>query len=182
MSDERAQSPPRDAAATAETSPAPADPALRERVLEYLTTHNTVSLATVGEDGRPWASTVFYVNLGTDLYFLSEPKTRHSQNILAGALVAGTVNEDYRDWQEIKGIQLEGRAALVTGKIELARALTAYLGKYPFVRNFLSPGQLLQGVKIAGKSFDIRLWRLRPERLHFIDNARGFSARQELPL
>jgi uncharacterized protein YhbP (UPF0306 family) len=155
---------------------------LRERVLAYLAAHNTVSLATVGEDGQPWAATVFYVNVGTDLYFLSEPKTRHSQNILATSRVAATINEDYRDWQQIKGIQLEGQAAEVSGKLELARALQAYLGKYPFVRQFLSPGSLLQGVQIAGKSFDIRLWRLRPARLYYLDNARGFSAREELVL
>ena len=150
-------------------------------MLAYLAAHNTVSLATVA-DGQPWAATVFYVNVGTDLYFLSEPKTRHCTNILANGLVAGTINEDYRDWQQIKGIQLEGRASEVRGKIELARALAAYLGKYPFVKQFLSPGQLLHGVQIAGKTFDIRLWRLRPERLYYLDNARGFSARQELPL
>ena len=161
-------------------SAAPAD--LRERVLAYLAAHNTVSLATVGDDGTPWAATVFYAHLGTDLYWLSEPKTRHSQNLLANGRVAATINEDYRDWQQIKGIQLEGRASEVRGKIELARALAAYLGKYPFVKQFLSPGQLLQGVQIAGKTFDIRLWRLRPERLYYLDNARGFSARQELPL
>ena len=155
---------------------------LRERVLAYLAAHNTVSLATVGDDGTPWAATVFYAHLGTDLYWLSEPKTRHSQNLLANGRVAATINEDYRDWQQIKGVQLEGRAVEVTGKIELARALAAYLGKYPFVRQFLQPGQLLQGVQIAGKAFDIRLWRLRPTRLYYLDNARGFSAREELPL
>ena len=154
----------------------------RERVLAYLAAHNTVALATVDADGRPWAATVFYVNLGTDLYFLSEPKTRHAQNILANGLVAGTINEDYRDWQQIKGIQLEGRAAVLDGKIELLRALHAYLDKYPFVRNFLSPEKLLQGVQIAGKALDVRLWRLRPERLYYLDNARGFSAREELAL
>ncbi len=154
---------------------------LRARVLAYLAEHNTVSLATVA-DGRPWAATVFYANVGTDLYFLSEPKTRHCTNILAGGVVAATINEDYRDWQQIKGIQLEGRAAEVSGKVALARALAAYLGKYPFVKQFLGAGSLLQGVQIAGKAFDIRMWRLRPERLYYLDNARGFSAREELPL
>lgn len=155
---------------------------LRERVLAYLAAHNTVSLATVGADGQPWAATVFYAHVGTDLYFLSEPKTRHCQNILATGKVAATINEDYRDWQQIKGVQLEGQAAEVSGKVALARALAAYLGKYPFVRQFLTPGKLLQGVQIAGKAFDIRLWRLRPTRLYYLDNARGFSARQELSL
>jgi len=154
---------------------------LRAVVLDYLAGHNTVSLATVGPEG-PWAATVFYVNLGADLYFLSEAKTRHCQNILASGRAAGTVNEDYRDWQEIKGVQLEGQAGEVANPIEIARVLGAYLAKYPFVRQFLSPTSLLQGVRIAGKTFDIRLWHLRPERLYYLDNARGFSNRQELPL
>ncbi|HLI26048.1 MAG TPA: pyridoxamine 5'-phosphate oxidase family protein [Chloroflexota bacterium] len=162
-------------------TPAP-EPTARERVLSYLAHHNTVSLATVDREGRPWAATVFYVNLGTDLYFLSEPHTRHCQNILATGRVAGTINEDYRDWQQIKGIQLEGTAAIVESPAELLRALHAYLDKYPFVRSFLSPQALLQGVRIAGKALDVRLWRLRPERLWYLDNARGFSAREELPL
>ncbi len=154
---------------------------LRVRVLEYLAAHNTVSLATSGADG-PWAATVFYVNVGTELYFLSEPKTRHCQNILTSGHAAGTINEDYRDWQEIKGVQLVGRADQVANPIDAARVLGAYLGKYPFVRQFLSPTSLLQGVRIAGKTFDIRLWRLQPERLYYLDNASGFSNRQELAL
>src|SRR5262249_13082102 len=73
----------------------------RACVLASLAAPTTVSLATVA-DGRPWAATVFYANVGTDLYFLSEPKTRHCTNILASGVVAATINEDYRDWQQIK--------------------------------------------------------------------------------
>ena len=64
---------------------------------------SAVSLATVGADG-PWATTVFYVSLGFTLYLLSEAKTRHIQNILLSPAIAATVNEDYRDWREIKCI------------------------------------------------------------------------------
>src|SRR5207247_10655127 len=98
----------------------------------YLASHNTVSLATVGADG-PWAATVFYVNLGFTLYLLSEPKTRHIQNILLSPAIAATVNEDYRDWRQIKGVQMEATCEEVTGKRELVRAISAYVKKYPSV-------------------------------------------------
>ena len=148
----------------------------------YLLAHNTVSLATLDADGRPRAATVFYVNLDLTLYFLSEPKTRHVQNSLANPAVAATVNEDYRDWPQIKGIQLEGSCEEVRGKRELARALAAYLKKYPFVARFLSPGQLLRGMAVGGRSLDVRFYRVRPSRMLYLDNERGFSNLQEVPL
>jgi len=154
---------------------------LRDAALRYLTEHNTVSLATQGADGL-WAATVFYVNIGFTLYYLSEPKTQHVQNVLANPTVAATVNEDYRDWTQIKGLQMSATSGEVIGKRELAQALAAYIKKYPFVAQFLSPGQLLTGMRVAGRALDVRLYRVTPTRLLYLDNQRGFSNRQEIPL
>jgi uncharacterized protein len=154
---------------------------VRAETREYLARHNTVSLATSGPDGL-WATTVFYVNLDLTLYYLSEPKTRHVQNVLRNAPVAATINEDYRDWQDIKGIQMTAVCEEVRSKPELARVLAAYVKKYPFVARFLSPGQLLRGMSIGGHTLDVRLYRLRPTRMLYLDNERGFSNRQEVPL
>jgi hypothetical protein len=129
-----------------------------------------------------WATTVFYVNVGFTLYYLSEPKTQHVQNALASPAIAATINEDYRDWTMIKGLQMSAISGEVTGKRELARALAAYVKKYPFVAQFLSPGQLLTGMRVAGRALDVRLYRVTPTRLLYLDNQRGFSNRQEIPL
>lgn len=154
---------------------------LRAETREYLARHNTVSLATTGPDGL-WATTVFYVSLDLTLYYLSEPKTRHVQNLLLNPSVAATVNEDYHDWQQIKGIQMSAICEEVKGKRELARALAAYVRKYPFVAQFLSPGQLLRGMSVGGHALDVRLYHVRPTRMLYLDNERGFSSRQEVPL
>ena len=154
---------------------------LRRDALAYLRAHNTVSLATNGTDG-PWASSVFYVNLGVNLYFLSEPTTRHSRNVESNPLIAATINEDYKDWREIKGIQMTATCAEVWAKVETARALAAYVRKYPFVASFLRPGQLLQGMQIAGRPFNVRLYKVRPTQMLFLNNARGFSNRGEIPV
>ncbi|HZT08333.1 MAG TPA: pyridoxamine 5'-phosphate oxidase family protein [Chloroflexota bacterium] len=155
--------------------------AARAEALTYLAAHNTVSLATVGADGV-WATTVFYASRDFTLYFLSEPKTRHAQNVAANPSVAATINEDYRDWRQIKGIQMAGTCAEITGKRELAQALAAYVKKYPFVAQFLSPGQLLRGMQVAGRALDVRLYRIAPTRILYLDNERGFSNRREIPL
>jgi uncharacterized protein YhbP (UPF0306 family) len=163
------------------SQPAAGGEDMRAIALDYLSSHNTVSLATIGPDG-PWATTVFYVSLGFTLYFLSEPKTLHVQNLAHSATIGATVNEDYRDWREIKGIQIAATCGEVTSKRELARVLPAYIKKYPFVAQFLSPGQLLGGMKIAGKALDVRFYRVAPTRMLYLDNARGFSHREEIPL
>ena len=155
--------------------------ALRAQALQYVADHNTVSLATVGSEG-PWATTVFYASSDFTLYFLSEPKTQHVRNVVENPTIAATINEDYKDWRQIKGIQMAATCAEVTGKLELTRALATYVKKYPFVAQFLSPGQLLRGMQVAGKALDVRLYRVNPTRLLFVDNERGFSNRQEIPL
>jgi len=104
------------------------------------------------------------------------------QNLLANSSLAATVNEDYRDWPQIKGIQLEGTCEEVRGKRELTRVLAAYVKKYPFVGRFLSPGQLLRGMAVGGHALDVRFYRIRPAHVLYLDNERGFSNRQEVAI
>ncbi len=148
---------------------------LRQAVLAYLQQHNCLTLATNGPDG-PWAAAVFYVNLEYNLYFLSEKKTRHAQDLAYQSRVAATINQDYNDWRQIRGIQLAGEAAIIVGVEEKARAMAAYTAKFPFVQSFfLSP-------KFYPLMLRTKLYRLRPEKIYLLDNSRGFSHREELHL
>jgi hypothetical protein len=98
----------------------PSAAALRRTVQAYLSAHNVMSLATYGADG-PWAASVFYVHREWTFYFLSDIDSRHSRNLGAHARVSATINPDYSDWREIRGVQLAGDAARVTNPGELAR-------------------------------------------------------------
>ncbi len=148
----------------------PASP--RERALAYLQAHNVLTLATTGPEG-PWASAVFYANEGFTLYFLSSPKSRHARNIAARSSVAGAVQEDYGDWPEIKGIQLEGVATPLEGEPrDQARAL--YARRHPSVAE--------PTAELAAALARVAWYRLTPGRLYFIDNALGFGHRDEVPL
>jgi len=153
----------------------------RQRALAYIAQHNTVSLATQGDNGL-WASTVFYASVDFTLYFLSEPKTLHVQNAYIHPLIAATINEDYHDWRQIKGIQISGRCEELVQAAEIEAGLAVYVEKYPFVKQFLAPGYLLEQVRVEGRELDVRLFRVSPSRLFFIDNERGFSNRQEIAI
>lgn len=145
------------------------------KVLGYLRDHRVATLAT-SADGDPWAAAVFYVNDGFKLYFLSSPTSRHSLNLAQDPRVAATIQEDYADWPEIKGVQLEGVASEIHGTEEqLARAL--YAEKFPVV------GMLGQAPAAIVKAMaKVRWYHLVPQRLFFIDNAAGFGRREEIDL
>jgi uncharacterized protein len=149
---------------------------LKQQVLSYLETHNTMTLGTCSGD-VPWAATVFYASDELRLYFFSVPDSRHCQNLAANARVAVTVQEDYHDWQRIKGIQLEGTAILVDSIIEKAKALAVYAHKYPeVIKLFTNPAS-----GMFYKAFlKVKFYCVVPQKLFFIDNEQGFGKRQEL--
>lgn len=149
---------------------------LKQQILDYLHSHNTMTLATCAGDS-PWAATVFYASEEFRLYFFSSPESRHCQNLAANPHVAVTVQEDYKDWREIKGIQLEGKVVAVESVLEKAKAMTAYARKYPTViKLFTNPAS-----GVFYKAFlKVKFYCVMPERVFYIDNEQGFGKRQEL--
>ena len=151
---------------------------LKRQAFDYLASHNTMTLATcTGE--MPWAATVFYASDDLKLYFFSSPESRHCQNLAANPRVAVTIQEDYKDWRLIKGIQIEGKVVLVDSVMEKAKAIAVYARKYPAViKLFTDPAS-----GVYHRAFlKVKFYCVMPERLFYIDNEQGFGKRQELPI
>lgn len=133
-----------------------------------------MTLATSGADG-PWAAAVFFVNNGFGLYFLSAATTRHCMNLAACPRVVATIQEDYRDWQQIRGVRLEGSVSELHG-LEAARALALYAAKFPVVGNLA-----MASATIVSAMSGVKWYRLAVESLYFIDNSLGFGHRDQVP-
>ncbi len=144
----------------------------RQNALNYLQAHQVMTLATIGEDGV-WAAAVFYVHRGFSLYFLSAGHTRHAQNIAMQPHIAATIQEDYKDWPKIQGIQLEG---VVTQLEDEARAqcIALYQAKYPFLAG--------DDPQIKTAVSKVNWYCLQPTHLYFIDNCKGLGHRDEIML
>lgn len=154
--------------------------AMQARIVAFLAEHTTVTLATVGADGAPAAAAVFYAHdADLNLYFLSEERTQHGQNMLAHPEVAGAIQADGQDWGAIRGLQLRGQATVASGA-ELAHAAAVYGRKYAFVAALLAgaqgPGAL------AGPLARARFWVLRPAWFRLVDNTVRFGFKEELNL
>lgn len=134
-----------------------------------------MTLGTTGPEGL-WAAAVFYVNDRFALYFLSAPTSRHSINIASYPRVAATIQEDYEDWSEIQGIQLEGQVSRITG-VEQASALVRYGLKFPIIANLSrAPEEIVRAME------DIAWYKLIPDKFYLIDNSLRLGHRDEIPL
>ena len=150
-------------------------PELPQSVSSYLEQHRVVTLATCGPDG-PWAAAVFYVSVGSTLYFLSSPSSRHCRNLTLDPRCAATVQEDYSDWTLIKGVQLEGLVSEVGGD-EALIARQRYADKFPLIGRLASASAV-----IVAALAKVHWYRLQPRHMHFIDNSRGFGHRERVEL
>lgn len=144
-----------------------------QRVLDYLENHSTMILSTYGAEG-PWATPVFFVNRGYNIYFLSEPTSIHSRNLYQNPVVAAAITEDYKNWKEIQGIQLKGSAYVVDSLTEKALALASYLKKFPAVRHVLETPGSFKGVSNTQ-------WHcIKTQFIKFTDNTIKFGEHFEM--
>jgi uncharacterized protein len=156
------------------------DPAIADRIRAFLAQHTTLTLATVGQTGEPAAAAVFYAaDDALNLYFLSEERTEHGQNMVRQGKVAGTIQADEQDWRSIRGLQLRGQARIVNPN-ELVHATTTYGRRFAFVATLLA-GQSGTGV-LTGPLARARFWVLQPTWLRLVDNTVRFGHKEELRL
>jgi uncharacterized protein YhbP (UPF0306 family) len=151
---------------------------LRDRIAAYLRAHHTMTLATAatGRDGAPeaHAASVFYaLDSRLRLVFVSKPTSRHGVHILGGSRVAATVTEESQEWQEIQGVQLWGRAEMLSGAARVG-GMAVYLRRFPFVRDLLAQPRL------AALATELAVFRVTAERFAFTDNRSGFFGRELL--
>jgi len=137
---------------------------IKRLMADYLTKYNILALATVTPDCKALAHTVEYVSDGTTVYFATSKSTRKIRDILKNPSVAYTVEEDYKDWMTIKGVQMEGVATVLSDTEEISRAASLYIAKFPFVAQF-PPNPEMVFVKIV------------PTEGSFLDYTKGFTHR-----
>ena len=158
------------------------------RLREFLQRHNTMTLATVEPGGQPQAAAVFYaVDRHLNLYFLSSPSCRHSQNLRRNPRVAATIQADGQTWQAIRGVQVEGTVGQVTGAGAVAQAAGVYVARFDFLRGAfdvvsgLSDDTGTDGVSALRDALaDSRFYVLRPVWFRLVDNTLGFGHKEEI--
>jgi uncharacterized protein YhbP (UPF0306 family) len=105
-----------------------------EQIKRHLSYKEMMQIATAQGD-QPWICTVFFVaDELQNLYWLSSPERRHSQEIARNQKVAIAVPVK-SDWPVI-GIQAEGVATVVQDAEEVKHVMELYVTKYGKGKDF----------------------------------------------
>ena len=89
------------------------------RDLSELLGVSTMTLSTTGIDNEPHAAAVYFVASEIlYLYFFSDPKSQHSQDVMNNPNAAIAIYPDCRDWRDIHGLQMRGVVRIVKEKEE----------------------------------------------------------------
>lgn len=148
------------------------DQNVEKKLAGFLTAQKLLSLATVSEEGKPYATTVTYVSEGATLYFMTDSRTRKMVNIAKNPQIAYTVDEGYNaDWSRIQGVQMEGKASVVKDDAERQRIQALLTQKFP---------QFAQMMANMPPNPNAVLVKLIPVSGFFLDNSLGFGHRHEL--
>lgn len=154
---------------------------LRAEISAFLDGQQAMTVATEG-GGMPWASSVFYARDGDlNLFFLSSPHTRHATNIAGNPKVAVTIIGDEKDWQKVRGVQIEAAAGQVD-EPALTHAADVYFGRYPAFRDMVGAAQGADEEALVQALEHVHFYQITPRMIRLIDNGKGFAHKEELIL
>ncbi|MBA3724117.1 MAG: pyridoxamine 5'-phosphate oxidase family protein [Candidatus Levybacteria bacterium] len=147
---------------------------LKKLIKEYMAKTRVMQLATC-VNNRPWVCSIhFYADDQLNIYWISAPTRRHSEDIQQNAKVAATMNihEDTAQEPYVIGLTAEGEATVLTDK-EVERIGKQYIEKLSKDRSMLE--DILSG-KINRKFYRLKVTKF----VLFDTNIFPADPRQEL--
>ena len=141
--------------------------AAQKNISAYLASHFYLRLGTVTVSCTPQVHTVGYLSEDCTVYFLTDKKSRKAGNISREPRVAYAVDENYEDLMAIRGVQMEGRASLVTLKTETMRLRDLIARKFA-------------GMEKIPANPDLVIFKIEPTIGYFLDNTVAFGHRDKV--
>jgi uncharacterized protein YhbP (UPF0306 family) len=145
----------------------------------FLQSESVLTLS-VNDDQGPWTAPVLYVaDEDLNLYFLSSSSTRHIASLSEDGCIAASIYSDYKgDWLGICGVQMAADISQVE-ETDRAAAAARYFKRYPEVKALIDNPANEQEKRIGAAFGKSHFFRVTPTFLRFINNADGFSSRNE---
>lgn len=141
------------------------DAALRTQILNLILANNTLTLATVRDDGWPQATTVAYANSGLTLYAATGADAQKVRNIRHCPKVSLTINGNSLDWAALRGLSMAAHAEVIESASERIQAARLLKKKFPTLADVGDPEHQ------SGWA----LLRIEPKVVSLIDYTKGFG-------
>jgi uncharacterized protein YhbP (UPF0306 family) len=105
---------------------------IEQQIRDYLPQIIHMSVATVGEGGKPWVFEVHYAYDGDlNLYWVSEQTARHSQELVVNPDISGNIVVQHQPDQKGLGVSYEGRVEILQDITESSPEYQVYIGRFP---------------------------------------------------
>ncbi|MGZ3237938.1 MAG: pyridoxamine 5'-phosphate oxidase family protein [Burkholderiaceae bacterium] len=137
----------------------------QEFILNILDKAKDLTLATVRPDGYPQATTVSYAHDGLTIYVGVGKDSQKIANIRHNNKVSLTINTDYQNWNQIKGLSMGCLADILTDAEEIGRATGCMIKRFPQVIEWLDSGQASEAVFL----------KITPRVISILNYEKGFG-------
>jgi len=150
----------------------------KARIEQYIRSCHIMTLGSSAKN-RSWTAPVFYVYCSGLFYFFSKQDSTHIQNSIQTGHASGSIHHNPEDWQDIRGIQMEGSIHPAKQNEHSARAFTRYLDRFPFIHKDMG----LPSTSRLGwlrEQFQVRWYCFRPQNMVYLDNSVHFAFKLKL--
>ena len=102
----------------------------QDLIIKYLDEARMIQVATSISD-QPWCATVYFsVDNSHNLYWISLPTRRHSEEIRQNPKVAGAIVLPHTHGEKVRGLQFEGVAREISKPEEIRPLAESYMERY----------------------------------------------------
>jgi PPOX class probable F420-dependent enzyme len=133
----------------------------------------TLQLATIGANGYPHLSAMWYVYTRSRLYFNTYATSQKGLNMARDPRVSCMV-ESGKQYTQLRGVVIQGKVVQVSDPQEFEFVSIALIRRYPMPSPELTPEQVYANIKRLTKRL---LYRVEPEYIYSWDHSKA-SARE----
>ena len=105
---------------------------IKDEIEEYLSKRKFLTLGTSSKNGKPLTHPLAYVNIDHAVFFSTSKTSRKMKNIFENPNVAYSIYDDTDHLDEIRLLQMEGKASEIVNKKEFDKILEMLKNKFPF--------------------------------------------------
>lgn len=139
------------------------------QIRSLLARQTTLVLATIDDNARPRSTPLFFIGGdGLRLYWFSARSSRHSRNCARFPRVSVAVFRSTRNWQQIRGVQMDGLVSVVADRALRRQVDGDYRARFSLDDRF------------AAAIRRSALYCFVPAWVRYLDNSREFGFKFEL--
>lgn len=138
---------------------------IKEFILNILANAKDLTLATMRPDGYPQATTVSFAFDDLVIYVAVGKDSQKAANIRQNNKISLTVNNDYTDWSQIKGLSMGGVAEVADDPQSMQSAAACLLARFPQAAEWANSEQKNQ----------VAFLKIRPQVISILDYTKGFG-------